>query len=67
MTANGGMCAGLFLAQPKSPVHSRRGIPVTMVAALIAQLCVRHKLTLMTTGKDFARIATKHDLVVVGP
>ncbi len=55
------------MAQPKSPVHRGRGIPVTMVAALIAQLCVRHKLTLMTTDKDFARIATKHYLVVVGP
>ena len=45
----------------------RRGIAVTTVDALIAQLCVRHKLTLLTTDKDFARIAKKHDLDIWQP
>ncbi|MDP2345826.1 MAG: PIN domain-containing protein [Deltaproteobacteria bacterium] len=45
----------------------RRGIAVTTVDALIAQLCIRHKLTLLTTDKDFARIAKKHELDIWRP
>jgi hypothetical protein len=35
----------------------RRGIQVTTIDALIAQLCLRHGLELLTTDQDFARVA----------
>ncbi len=35
----------------------RRGTQVGTIDALLAQLCVRHQLTLLTTDRDFARIA----------
>jgi len=45
----------------------RRGIAVTTVDALIAQLCIRHDLTLLTTDRDFARIAKHRALVLWRP
>lgn len=35
----------------------RRGIQVGTIDALLAQLCVRHGLTMLTTDRDFERIA----------
>ena len=35
----------------------RRGIQVGTIGALLAQLCIRFELTLLTTDTDFARIA----------
>ena len=36
----------------------RAGIQVGTIDALIAQLCVRHKMTLLTTDNDFLRAAS---------
>jgi predicted nucleic acid-binding protein len=35
----------------------RWGIQVGTIDAILAQLCVRYELTLLTTDKDFARVA----------
>ena len=40
----------------------RRGFQVSTIDALIAQLCIRHKLTLLTTDGDFDRIAEESPL-----
>ena len=38
--------------------HCRRsGIQIGTIDALLAQLCIRHNLTLLTTDKDFGNIA----------
>ena len=38
--------------------HCRRnGVQVGTIDALLAQLCIRHDLTMLTTDKDFRRIA----------
>ncbi len=38
--------------------HCRRnGVQVGTIDALLAQLCIRHDLTMLTTDKDFGRIA----------
>lgn len=36
----------------------RAGVQVGTIDALLAQLCVRHSLTMLSTDNDFARIAT---------
>jgi predicted nucleic acid-binding protein len=45
----------------------RRGIQVGTIDALLAQLCVRHELMILTTDKDFQRIATVVSLSVWTP
>lgn len=35
----------------------RGGVRIGTIDALIAQLCIRHKLTLLTTDKDFSHAA----------
>ena len=35
----------------------RRGIAIRTIDALLARLCIRHKLTMLTTDEDFGRIA----------
>jgi hypothetical protein len=35
----------------------RNGVQVGTIDALLAQLCIRHDLTMLTTDKDFNRIA----------
>ena len=40
----------------------RRGLQVGTIDALLAQLCIRFELTLLTTDTDFARIAEHHAL-----
>lgn len=38
--------------------HCRRnGVQVGTIDALLAQLCIRHDLTMLTTDQDFGRIA----------
>jgi predicted nucleic acid-binding protein len=37
----------------------RRGVQLTTIDALLAQLCIRHELTLLTTDQDFG-FAAKH-------
>ncbi len=38
-------------------VCRRAGVQIGTIDALLAQLCIRHKLTLLTTDKDFAHAA----------
>lgn len=46
----------------------RRGVQIGTVDALLAQLCIRHDLTLLTTDQDFARLGKSHPLNLwVGP
>ncbi len=35
----------------------RAGVQIGTIDALLAQLCLRHKLTLLTTDNDFVRVA----------
>ena len=35
----------------------RGGVQIGTIDALLAQLCIRHKLTLLTTDKDFVQAA----------
>jgi hypothetical protein len=35
----------------------RRGVQIGTIDALLAQLCMRHALTMLTTDADFARVA----------
>lgn len=37
----------------------RAGIQIGTIDALLAQLCLRHQLTLLTTDRDFSRIARR--------
>jgi len=36
----------------------RAGVQLGTIDALLAQLCIRHELTLLTTDKDFAHAAS---------
>ena len=40
----------------------RSGIQVGTIDALLAQLCIRHRLTLLTTDKDFSQVASQFPL-----
>jgi predicted nucleic acid-binding protein len=42
----------------------RAGIQIGTIDALIAQLCIRHDLTLLTTDNDFAAVAKQSPLRV---
>ena len=44
----------------------RRGIAIGTIDALLARLCIRHKLTMLTTDADFVRIAEVARLAVWG-
>ena len=67
--------AALPLVQPTREDHvaaaqlrntcRRSGIQVGTINALIAQLCIRHELTLLSTDKDFDSIAKHCPLSVV--
>lgn len=43
------------------------GIQIGTIDALLAQLCLRHKLTLLTTDHDFSRIASRTGLRLWSP
>jgi predicted nucleic acid-binding protein len=40
----------------------RRGLQIGTIDALLAQLCIRHELTMLTTDRDFMRLAERHPL-----
>jgi predicted nucleic acid-binding protein len=42
----------------------QRGVQIGTIDALLAQLCLRHELTMLTTDADFERIARLHPLEV---
>jgi predicted nucleic acid-binding protein len=42
----------------------RRGVQIGTIDALLAQLCIRHELTMLATDADFERIARLHPLDV---
>ena len=42
----------------------RAGVQLATIDALLAQLCIRHRLTLLTTDKDFANAAAHCPLKV---
>jgi predicted nucleic acid-binding protein len=44
----------------------RKGIQVGTIDALIAQLCIRHELPLLTTDEDFSHISRHTSLELVG-
>jgi predicted nucleic acid-binding protein len=44
----------------------RSGIQIGTIDALLAQLCIRHDLTMLTTDNDFIRIAERSDLRLWG-
>ena len=42
----------------------RSGVQIGTIDALLAQLCIRHELTMLTTDNDFRRIAEHSKLNV---
>jgi len=42
----------------------RAGVQIGTIDALLAQLCIRHGLTMLTTDKDFGRVAAHSSLCV---
>jgi predicted nucleic acid-binding protein len=42
----------------------RAGVQIGTIDALLAQLCIRHELTMLTTDKDFGRVAAHSALRV---
>jgi len=40
----------------------KKGVQVATIDALLAQLCIRHELVLLTTDEDFGHIARHSDL-----
>lgn len=48
--------------------HCRRaGIQIGTIDALLAELCIRHDLTMLTTDNDFAYVATHGALKIWKP
>lgn len=45
----------------------RRGLQVGTIDALLAQLCIRHELTLLSTDRDFVAVATLSPLKLWQP
>lgn len=48
-------------------VCRRAGLQVGTIDAILAQLCIRHELTMLTSDKDFAGIAAHSPLRVWSP
>ncbi len=44
----------------------RRGVRVGTIDALLAQLCIRHELVMLSADRDFLHVAREHPLVVWG-
>ncbi len=42
----------------------RKGLQIGAIDCLLAQLCIRHRLTILTTDRDFSGIATAAPLSV---
>jgi predicted nucleic acid-binding protein len=45
----------------------RKGVQIGTIDALLAQLCIHHKLTMLSTDADFARVARYHPLELWRP
>jgi predicted nucleic acid-binding protein len=45
----------------------RKGIQVGTIDVVLAALCLRHELTMLSTDRDFERIAAHHDLELWQP
>jgi predicted nucleic acid-binding protein len=45
----------------------RSGVQIGTIDALLAQLCIRHALTLLTTDKDFSHVAARFPLRIWKP
>jgi predicted nucleic acid-binding protein len=45
----------------------REGLQIGTIDALLAELCMRHRLVMLTTDADFARVASLHALRVWAP
>lgn len=45
----------------------REGLQIGTIDALLAELCIRHDLVMLTTDADFPRVARLHDLRVWTP
>jgi predicted nucleic acid-binding protein len=45
----------------------RGGVQIATIDALLAQLCLRHDLTMLTTDRDFHNIARRYPLKLWGP
>jgi hypothetical protein len=45
----------------------REGLQIGTIDALLAELCMRHRLVMLTTDADFARVASLHALRVWSP
>jgi predicted nucleic acid-binding protein len=45
----------------------RKGVQVGTIDALIAQLCIRHELELLTTDRDFEALSRYRPLVLAKP
>jgi hypothetical protein len=52
-------------ANPRRNRCRRKGVQVGTVDALIAQLCIRHELRLLTNDLDFTRVAKHVPLVLL--
>jgi hypothetical protein len=44
----------------------RRGVQIGTIDALLAQLCIHHGLTMLTTDEDFRRVARNSELKLWG-
>ena len=45
----------------------RRGVQIGTIDALLAQLCIRHNLTMLSTDKDFESVARLSELKLWSP
>jgi predicted nucleic acid-binding protein len=45
-------------------VCRRAGVQIGTIEALLAQLCIRHRLTMLTADRDFGRVASNSSLRV---
>ena len=45
----------------------KKGVQIGTIDALLAQLCIRHKLTLLSTDEDFAHLAKHASLKIWAP
>ena len=45
----------------------RAGIQIGTIDAILAQLCIRHDLTMLATDRDFSHVAARSDLKIWTP
>jgi predicted nucleic acid-binding protein len=54
-----------FSARRSSRLGRRRGVQIGTIDALLARLCLRNDLTMLSTGEDFRRVARLSPLRLV--